>query len=88
MTREELKKGIEQIVELFDNSVVNGLAEVLLTKEDKVILDMAISELSEEDNTMRWVTDGCIEKCSACGEEKRFPHWTTCPACGRKAVQR
>ena len=45
MTREELKKRIEQIIDMFDVSVVNGIAEVPLTKEDREALDMAISAL-------------------------------------------
>lgn len=82
MTREEAKAIFEDLREhkitLSDLSV----------NEQEEICDVAISALSEEDNTMEWVEDGCLTICSVCGEEKRFAHWTTCPACGRKAVQK
>ncbi len=38
------------------------------------------------DNTMEWVEDGCVVKCSACGSPREFSDWICCPVCGKKAV--
>ena len=38
----------------------------------------------DEPKTGEWIDDGCIEKCSQCGERREFPHWDFCPNCGAK----
>lgn len=40
------------------------------------------NRLTAEPKTGKWVDDGCIEKCSQCGERREFPHWNYCPNCG------
>lgn len=42
--------------------------------------NMAIESLKVRSG--EWVDDGCVEKCSQCGERKEFPHWKYCPNCG------
>lgn len=40
--------------------------------------------VSAEPKTGKWIDDGCIEKCSQCGERREFPHWNYCPNCGAR----
>ncbi len=66
--------------------------EPKLSKGAEEALDMGISALSKEDNTMEWLEneDGSYE-CSKCHITRSgliSGVFNFCPNCGRKAVQR
>ena len=91
MTREE---AIEILSELPDRIIAIQLP-FDINYDYKEALIMAISALSEEDNTMEWIYEGDeisgVFRCSKCGmesEDMDFEHFHFCPNCGRKAVQK
>ena len=53
---------------------------------DKALYNFCLCRILEqptiEMKQMEWIDDGCITKCSNCGEPREFPHWSYCPNCG------